>query len=160
MNIKNENGITIITLVITIVLIIILATVSIKIGSGVISETKLQTVRTNALLIQTKVKTISEKHNFDGDANPFIGTNITQQGQEEILEKVKTIMEMQEIKNEDYYYVLSKEDLESMKLEKIEIDDGYVVNYKTNEVIYLRGIEDSDNVLKYKLSEIIQEEEG
>lgn len=160
MKIKNENGITMIALVITIVLIIILATISIKIGSSVISETKLQTIRTNALLIQTKVKTISEKHNFDSDSNPFIGVNITSQGQEEILEKVKTIMGLQEIKDEDYYYVLSKEDLNNMKLEKVNIDDGYVVNYKTNEVIYLRGIEDSDDTLKYKLSEIAQEEEG
>lgn len=154
MKIKNENGITMITLVVMIVLMLILATVGIKMGTGIISETKVQTIRTNLLLIQTKVKMISEKNNFSSDENPLVGTKVTEAGQEEILDKLKTILGEGEIQYDDYY-VLSREDLDSMSLEKVEIDDGYVVNYKTEEIIYLKGIEDSDNVVKYKLSEIV-----
>ena len=40
-----------------------------------------------------------------------------------------------------------------MGLEKIDIADGYLVNYESEEIIYVRGLKKDDNMY-YKLSDI------
>ena len=56
------------------------------------------------------------------------------------------------IDDQEKYYLLSQEDLNSLGLEKIEIEDGYVVNYETDEIIYVSGFK-LDDTIYYKLSE-------
>ena len=57
----NKNGIALITLCITIAILVIVAGALVYTGSNIVSAAKLQTLNTNMLLIQAKVKTISEK---------------------------------------------------------------------------------------------------
>ena len=40
-----------------------------------------------------------------------------------------------------------------MGLEKIDIDEGYIVNYDTSEIIYVKGFE-ANNKLYYQLNEM------
>ena len=40
-----------------------------------------------------------------------------------------------------------------MGLEKVNEDSGYIVNYETNEIIYVKGFEAKDKTY-YKLSEM------
>ena len=56
------------------------------------------------------------------------------------------------IEDASKYYLLTKEDLSGMGLDKISIDDGYIVSYDTEEIIYVRGFE-SEGKTYYKLSE-------
>lgn len=50
------------------------------------------------------------------------------------------------------YYLLSQEDLDEIGLYNIEVGDGYVVNYQTEEIIYVKGFK-VENTTYYKLSE-------
>ncbi len=61
---KNAKGITLIALVITIIILVIITGVSLKVGSDLFSNANLKTLDTNMLLIQARVKVISEKNRF------------------------------------------------------------------------------------------------
>lgn len=162
---KNKNGITIVSLIITIVILLILASVTIYTGTGVMKQANFQTINTNMMLIQAKAKTISEQAKFnkddDGniDTNIYKGINITdndkmnEMANSKVIEKINKLINDNVIEDASKCYLLSKEDLESMGLEKIDIDDGYIVNYETGEVIYVRGFENS-GATYYKMSDI------
>ena len=64
MRIKENKGITLIILVITIIVLLILAGVTINAGTESIKKAKLETLRTNMLLIKAKSKEICEEANF------------------------------------------------------------------------------------------------
>lgn len=64
MNIKNSKGITLIILVISIIVLLILAGVTITAGTESIKKAKLETLRTNMLLIKAKGKEYCEEANF------------------------------------------------------------------------------------------------
>ncbi len=146
----NKRGITLIPLVITIIILGIIASVSIYTGTNIIKKTSLQTINTNMMLIQAKVKTISEQAKFNNDTSIYKGTKLTQIEENKKIDELvsKNIVE----KNENYY-LLSQSDLNEMGLEKIKIDDGYIVEYVNNEIIYVKGFNANNNTY-YKLSEM------
>ncbi len=149
MKIANEKGITIVALVITVIILAILGTVTLNIGSSIINKTNLQNINTNMLLIQAKTKTIAEQAKFNNDTSNYKGRKIT-----EITDnaKINELCEKQIIDDKENYYLLSQNDLNFMGLEKIKIEDGYVVNYETDEIIYVSGFKLNDTIY-YKLSE-------
>ena len=57
------------------------------------------------------------------------------------------------IEDSENCYLLSQNDLNEMGLEKVNEDSGYIVNYETNEIIYVKGFEAKDKTY-YKLSEM------
>ena len=64
MNLKIENGITIIALIITIILMLILAGVGMHFGSDALDKAKLEDIKTNMISIKTKAKIVAEQYNF------------------------------------------------------------------------------------------------
>jgi Tfp pilus assembly protein PilE len=148
--IPQKNGITMVVLVITIIVMIIITGVTVYTGTNVIKQASLQNINTNMMLIQAKTKTIEEQANFNDDTSVYKGTKIADVTNNKLVEKLVSNNVIDDTEN---YYLLTQEDLNSMGLEKINIDDGYVVNYDTNEIIYVRGYE-SDNITYYKLSDL------
>lgn len=147
---NNSRGITIVSLVITIIVILVITSVTVYTGDNIIKKAKLQTINTNMMLIQVKTKTIAEQAKFNKDTSNYKGNVVNNISGNK---KVDKLIEQGIIENTDTYYLLSSEDLISMGLEKIEIDDGYIVNYETEEIIYVRGFKVDDNTY-YKLSEM------
>lgn len=147
---KNQKGITIVTLVITIIVLIIISSVTVYTGSVVIEQATLQTINTNMMLIQAKTKTLAEQAKFNNDTSNYKGTVLSSVT---VNDKIDKVIDSGAIDDINKFYLLSQSDLESMGLEKIEIDDGYIVNYETEEVIYVRGFE-RDGSTYYKLSEL------
>ncbi len=70
MKIKNENGITLVALVITIIVLVIIASIGIKYGSDAIDEAQLEELRTNMLLIEARAKGVVEEANFKMGISP------------------------------------------------------------------------------------------
>lgn len=143
MNLKVENGITIIALIITIILMLILAGVGMHFGSGALDKAKLEDIKTDMISIKTKAKIITEQYNFK-DIEDLVGSNASD---EEIQKLGLTEKEKNQIRK------LSSEDLSGQGLSSIE-GDVYVVYYdKVNpnncEVYYLNGYQG-----KYSLSEL------
>ncbi len=154
MKIKKENGITIMTLIITIIVLLILAGVGITAGTNIMKDMELKNVKTNLLLIQAKVKTIYEKHNFDDINNPLVGTKILEIDSKYEAQTTKENGEQYE------FYELSEDDIKNtMQLDDIEYDEGYIVNYENGDVIYKKGVEDKEGNIYYALSQMKPEQE-
>lgn len=139
MKIRNDNGITIVALVVAVLLLVIISTVALNVSYDLIDEAQLQNVKTDLLLIQSKCKIKAEQR--------AIG----------------------EIKEEDLYgskqtdgtyngwYLLSQEDLNNMGVSNVNSEDEYYVDYEHDDVAYGKGIENNDKTY-YKLSEILADE--
>ena len=140
---KKEKGVTMVVLAITIIVIIILAGVSTYVGTDIIKSAKLQSLSTDMLLIQAKVKTIGEKADFENNNGLLVGTTPSQ----EVLTKLG-------LTASDKIKILSKEDLKNMGLQKVEENNSFVVNYEDSEIYYTAGYEDKSGNVYYRLSEI------
>lgn len=147
---KDSKGITLVSLVITIIILMIITSVTIYTGSNVIKQVTLQNVNTDMMLIRAKVKTMEEQAKFNKDNSNYKGTPLIN-----VLDnkKIDKLVDEGIVEDITKYYLLSKDDLNSMGLEKVDIADGYLVNYETEEIIYVRGLEKDDNTY-YKLSDI------
>ena len=146
---KKNSGITLISLAITIIIMSILAGVSIYYATPIIKKAQLQNINTNMTLIQTKAKTIGENAKFNNDTSKYIGqkiSNITSN------EQINQLINKGIIDVKDNAYLLSKTDLEKMGLNNIKYELGYIVNYDTDEVIYVKGFT-YGGITCYRLSE-------
>lgn len=150
MKFNKEKGITIITLVITVIVLVILTSITIYTGGDVIKQAKLQTIDTNMMLIQAKTKTIEEQSKFNKDKSNYKGTVVSNITGNNSIDNLKN---MNVIEDASKYYLLSESDLVSMGLNKIDYELGYIVNYETEEVIYVKGFSNNGKTY-YKLSEI------
>ncbi len=147
---KKEKGITIVALTITVIVLIILASIGIYTGSEIIKQANLQNINTNMMLIQAKTKTISEQAKFNKDTSNYKGTKVTEVTDNKEVEK---LLSENKIEDSENCYLLLQNDLNEMGLEKVKQDSGYIVNYETNEIIYVKGFENKDKTY-YKLSEM------
>lgn len=147
---KEQKGITIVSLVITIVILIIITSVTVYTSVSIIKQANLQTINTNMMLIQAKTKTIAEQAKFNKDTSNYKGTLISDISDNQ---KILKLIDNGVIDDASKYYLLSNEDLQELGLQKIDIEDGYAVNYDTEEIIYVKGFENDGNTY-YKLSEL------
>lgn len=159
---KDTKGITLIALVITIIVLALITGVSLNIGSQLFSNVNLKTLDTNMLLIQAKVKVISEKNQFD-ENTPLKGTKVADITGDVDIDKLKDegIINESDSSYQSYYLwnqnILDEEGLDSIKLKS---NEKYIVNYETEEIIYFPGYEHTDGKTYYRLSDLtaIQEE--
>lgn len=133
MNLKKENGITIVALVITVILMLILAGVAVNYGTDSINKANLEDIKTNMISIKTRAKIVAEQYNFK-DIENLVGTQIT----DEEAQKLG-------ITNSEQVRKWSTTDLNTQGLTTIE-GDKYVVEYSLEdpnkcEVYYLEGYE-------------------
>lgn len=147
---KNIKGITLVSLVITIIILMLITSVTVYTGTNVIKQVTLQNVNTDMMLIKAKVKTMEEQAKFNKDNSNYKGTPLIDVHDNKKIDK---LVDEEIVEDITKYYLLSKEDLNSMGLEKIDIADGYLVNYESEEIIYVRGLKKDDNMY-YKLSDI------
>lgn len=160
MNLKVENGITIIALIITIILMLILAGVGMHFGGDALDKAKLEDIKTEMLSIKPKAKIVADKYNFK-DIDNLVGTPLDQDVDQEGIQTstYKISDELNAIFNEkdekgkakidiSKLYVWTKEDLNSQGLNTIDVDENkfYIVYYNLKdanacEVYYSRGIQ-------------------
>lgn len=157
---KNQKGMGHLMLILCIVIMILAIGSILYFAKEKVDEETIQTYETDMLLIQGKVKVLSQESTIQKKEELLKGRKI-----EECLEEVeiKTLLEKQIISQEEAdfskYYVLEKANLEEMGLNNIQLKEGYyIVNYDTDEIIYAKGIKIGDKIY-YKLSELKQETE-
>lgn len=149
MEMREQKGITLTMLVVTIIVLIIITSITIYTGNNLIEKTNLQNLNTNMLLIQAKVKTIEEDSKFNKNDAKLLGQKVSEVTENQAVLK---LVDEKVIDTPDAYYLLSQEDLNNMGLEKIKIEEGFVVNYETQEIIYVKGFK-ANNTIYYKLSD-------
>lgn len=152
---KSEKAMSYKMLIICVLIIsVLIITAGYFINNKVESE-KITTYQTDMLLIQGKVKVLSQESTMQKNDEILKGEKLENKLDEEF---VKRLLENQIInqgeENFNKYYVWNKETLKEVGLENIKLTDGfYIVNYETDEVIYSEGIQVDDKTC-YKLSEI------
>jgi len=142
---KNENGITLVSLIVTVIVLIMLAGIS-------VGETynSLKDVRDNDSLVELGIvrHAITEEYskNIVLNTNNFVGekidnvskkidlpikSNLSETSEE--IDDFYTNAQIYSFENlDDYYYRLSPANLENIGIEDSE--ETYIVNYKTGEV--------------------------
>ena len=160
---KNQKGMGHLMLIICIAIIILFVLGLIYVVRESIEKEKLETFQTNMLLIQGKVKVISQEATIQKNEELFQGRKLADNLEED---QIKNLLDNQVISQEETsfskYYILEKSHLEEIGLDKIELKEGYyIVNYDTDEIIYSKGITKGKEIL-YKLSELekLNEEES
>ena len=159
---KESKGITIISIIITVTILVLLSGVTIYIAKNLVFNAKVENITTDLLLIQAKCKIISEKTNFDSQSNNLKGTKLSDSS---ISTNVQNLIDNGTIPNTELqnYYLLSQDDLNDIGLNQLKAQDGYIVNYQTQEIIYAQGVKKDDGTMQYKLSDMkvdIDESEG
>lgn len=164
---KNKNrGITLASLVITIIVLLIIAGISVYSGTDIIKRAKLEELKTNMLLIETKAKECVENANFklgkiDNLSDDEKINRINEAKKElkgiEITEADNINIEPSDYNN-NYYYKLTEDNLKDMGLSNIKLSDTdelYIVKYDIQnakvEIYNTKGYEG-----KYSLTDIEQ----
>lgn len=167
---KNENGITLLALIITVIIMIILVSAGIRYGGTSLSEIKLQNFSYELQQIQGRVDAIYEKMSME-DNPSYITLNddilglsiINSSSAMDTLDNVKGIDYSIASKNdeklfnqdegkESYYRYFSKDDLEST-LDIKNASQDVIINFKTREVISVKGQTYNDKTY-YRLQDI------
>ncbi len=104
-------------------------------------DQRLKNLSTTMLQIQAKVKVINEKNKLN-DTNDYIGKEIS----EEDLKKIN-------IEDNGMIKVLDKEELNNLQIDTKNENQTFAIDYKTEEVYYLEGYENDDDIL-YSLTDI------
>ena len=145
---KNYRGITLVSLSITIIVLIIIASISINYGQDILEKSALESVETNMLLIEAKVKLYAEEANFSGDTSKLPGTKVSETSESSIVEYNASAGNIY-----SEYYHLNVEDLSEMGL---SINTGnYLVKYDYNniDVVFVEGVS-INGVIYHTMSEI------
>ena len=142
----NEVGITAIKLIFIMILIIIIILSGIVLAKKLWSETTQKDIKTDLLYMQAKCKVIYDKHIIN-EEEALIGEKIEEYKENEEINEIIT--------SDGEWYKLNQENLNSIGAYYLNAEDGYIVNYETEEIIYTIGIEENGKIF-YKLSDILE----
>lgn len=143
---KQNHGITLVSLVITIIVLIIITGIAIFAGTSTIKSTKIASFMTELEMIQEKVNTIYEKRKLNKeDINYYssLGQNIS------IIDSSKLANLLNGVSEEGYYY-FSKEDLKKLDLDNISQE--VIINFETRDVASINGLLVEDKMC-YRLTD-------
>lgn len=152
--IKNDRGVTLISMVVAVLILGILAGVSITAGTSIIPQVNASKVFSNMTLVNAKVQTIYEEYQFyNNDENYLVksddyvyvigtmGLNISREEIEMIAQKYGVTIE--EVSNWEWYKwdsgILKSQGLDKQMLGNNEC---FFVNYEYGEIIFSEKISD------------------
>ncbi|MCI8470901.1 MAG: hypothetical protein HFJ35_05470 [Clostridia bacterium] len=130
---RNEKGITMITLVITIMVLVVLASVATYSGITVIQTAKLTAFTTELKIIQTEVNAIYEKESKEKYNN--YGKEI----QGDILNRAKEVFGESGITNQEGYRYWDNDTIKLLGIEGVE--HTFFVNIEKRSVVSYEGLE-------------------
>ena len=152
---KSQKGMGHLMLIICIAIILVFIIGIIYLVRETIKKEKVETYQTNMLLIQGKVKVISNEATIQKNEELLKGRKVTEAIEEE---QIKKLLENNIISQEETsfskYYILEQEHLDEIGLDNIKLKEVYfIVKYDTDEIIYSNGIKVGKDIY-YKLSEL------
>lgn len=102
----------------------------------------LQTLSTEMLQIQAKIKILNERNKVN-NTKEYIGEEAT----DEELKKVN-------IENSEKVKILTLDNLKKLELPEIQKDKKFIVNYENEEVYYIDGYKTKEGDILYSLKDI------
>lgn len=168
MNIRNENGVTLIALIITIIVMLIIAGIGIYAGQDSIKKAQLESLKTNMLLIKAKTKEYVEQVNFK--AGPTNDQSKAEVARKEIYvdsgkltkisdapSEVQNEVGKLNLQNDKQNYYAPREALDNMGLNQVSTGEGnyYIISFDENNIsVEIYNTSGYQN--KYSLTEIDQ----
>lgn len=152
---KSNKGIGIIKLIIMILFIALIVATAVYFIRIKYYEARVETIKTDMLQVQWKVKDYIDKQVVKGEEKKYLGTKLNELKDDIVL---KDFINKNILSEEDYdkYYVLKDENLALAGLEITNYEDSYfLINYETYEIIVTKGCKYSKTEISYKLSDII-----
>lgn len=149
----NKRGITLTVLAITIVVLTILLGVGGTVSLKLIRKGKEQSLVSDMLLIQAKVKILMERAAFNGNTSSYIGTKLKDDANKyNIAGSALTTAEIEK----DSIYIYDKTILASIGLDSIKLSsqEVFLVDYSNADIIFPKGCKREDGSTFYRLSEI------
>ncbi len=141
---NEEYGITAIKLIFTIIILAVIISGIVFIVKKLWQDTSVKDIGTDLLYIKAKCKIIHDKNIIDKNEK-LLGENIKEYNENEKINEI--------VSQSDKWYRLSQQDLETIGLGDLKTEDGYLVNYEEEDVIYAKGIQENGQIY-YKLSEL------
>lgn len=156
---KNEKGITLVTLVITIVVLAIIASITITGGIDAkknVKDTKSAVLKSEIAQVQQIVLETDIKYKQTKNSNILLGEKITFNEAKTALQEISSSLSLKgenydDVSNGDieiYYYKIDSETLEKLGITGSE--QQYIVNYSTGEVFNYKTKTTSNGELLYK----------
>ena len=168
--IKNQNGVTLLILVVMIIVMLIIAGITIYSGTGAIKRASLENLKTNLLLIQAKTKEYVEEVSFKMGTKPDEAKRT--EIRKEVYETEGMLVALSNasgdvqssatsigLTSSDVCYYVSRDALNNMGLNQVTEGEGdyYLVTFdETNlsvEVYNTEGYNDN-GITKYSLTDI------
>lgn len=156
---KKNNGMGIIKLILMVALIVVVVISGAYFVRKKYREVKAETIKTDMLQVQWKLKDYIDKQTVKGEEKKYLGTKISEMQDNELI---KDFLTKNIISEEEYekYYVLQDENLAEAGLEITNYEGSYfLINYDTYEVIDTKGYNKSDDEVLYKLTDINKKDE-
>lgn len=141
---NKEHGITAIKLIFTIIILAVVIAGIVFIIKRLWQDNSIKDIETDLLYIKAKCKIIHDKNIIDKNEQ-LLGENITEYTENEEINEI--------VSQSNKWYRLSQGDLEAIGIGSLKSEDGYLVNYEENDIIYAKGIEENDQIY-YKLSDL------
>lgn len=149
---KSEKGMSCIMMLLCIIVIIAFIWGIVYFTQIKYEEEKIETLKTDLLTLQSKVRILSEEVTMKKEGVSYIGKKLSENLEDE---SVKKLINENIIASEDgeyaEYYILEGEDFNALGLENYDIQ-RVIVNYSTCEIIYPEGFS-IDEKIYYKLSD-------
>ena len=153
---KNENGLSFIATIFLVIVIAMLVFGVVYFVRIQYAKESLEDLKTDMLLVQAKVKTISSEYILEEKEDILKGTKLSEMKENNTIKKFleKELFDAEE-KNKKYY-VWNQETLQDQELSQITLEEGayYIVEYTENEVYYTKGFTYSDGNTYYEISDI------
>ena len=152
---KCNNGMGIIKLIVMILFIVLIVSTTVYFVRMKYHETRIETIKTDMLQVQWKLKDYIDKQTVKGEEKHYLGTKLSEPSEDALI---NDFLSKNVLSEEDYdkYYVLKDEDLALAGLEITNYENSYfIINYETYEIVVTQGCEYSEDEVLYKLSDII-----
>lgn len=139
---ENNNGISMIALIVTIMVLIILSGIVIGVGGNIFNETQNDTSMSELKIVKQAVLEKYAKYIIVNDQDILVGESISKAEVESIISGIDI-----SLKSADGYYRLTPELLTQIGISNSK--DTYIVNYITGEVINSTKLKTKDNQILY-----------
>ena len=156
---KSEKGLTFLGTAILVVIIALIAFGVVYFIRMQVSKEKEEDIKTNMLLVQAKVKTISGNYTLEKDEDVLVGTKLSEMEEEQTIKEFLEKELFDPDKKNKKYYVLNQQNLNDLDLGNIILEENsyYIVEYTSSEVYYTKGYLDEIGEVHYKVTEQTEE---
>lgn len=148
---KENNGITIVALIITIIIVLILASVTIQFGVKEVQRAKLEDIKTTMLLIKGRAQIVVDKESFGETYDNTGMVKLSDATNYDLTLLQPTLDELEDTSN---LYIWEQTAMDNNNIDvEITTEDFFVIDYSTGEVYYSLGYTYEGNTY-YSLSQM------